>query len=154
MSELKAGEWNELERTSDEFPAGFVRTGGLNNFVIQFGGTVKGTIKVDDVQIWGNVEVEDAKPILAIGFDTQTETDNVKFDNAEGGLTESALSAATAKFWGYATLPFSWIANTWKGSDGLDLSNSESAVDLTPRGEEIVNGDHGIKETSGVINFK
>ena len=78
----------------------------------------------------------------------------MKYDYSQGGLSESALSASTAKFWGSSTLPFSWIANTWKGSDGLDLSNSESAVDLTARGETIVNGVGGIKQTSAPVNFK
>ena len=144
LADLTLGEWNELERTSDDFPEGFVRTGGLNNFVIQFGGAVNGTIKVDDVQIWGNVEVEDAQPILTEGFETQSAVDQVRFDNAQGGLNEAVLNAVEAKAYGHSTRPFGWVAQAWIGAGGYDLSLSENAVDLTDRGEQIVNAEGGL----------
>lgn len=154
IDQFQVGKWTEIEIVENAFTPNFNRKGSLQHFGFQFGGPVKGTIKIDDIQIWGNVEIEDAKPILTIGFESQAEIDKVKYDYSQGGLSESALSASTAKFWGSSTLPFSWIANTWKGSDGLDLSNSESAVDLTARGETIVNGVGGIKQTSAPVNFK
>lgn len=144
LADLTLGEWNELERTSDDFPAGFVRTGGLNNFVIQFGGAVNGTIKVDDVQIWGDVEVEDAQPIMTEGFEAQNAVDKVRFDYAQGGLSESVLNTVDAKAYGHSTRPFGWIAQAWIGAGGYDLSLSESAVDLTDRGEEIVSAEGGL----------
>lgn len=153
LSELVVGQWNELERTSDDFPAGFVRTGGLNNFVVQFGGAVNGTIKVDDIQIWGDVEVEDAQPILTVSFESQSEIDSVIFDSAQGGLSEGVLGGANAKYWGYSTLPFGWVANSWIGAGGYDISESESAVDLTLRGEDIVSGPFGIEMTSRPASF-
>lgn len=145
-STLNYGEWNTLEWTRDDFPSVFVRTANLKNFVIQFGGNVTGTIKVDDIQIWGDVEVEDAQPLWVMGFETETETNKFAFDYAQGSLTEGVL--ATAKYFGVATLPYGWIAPYWKAESPLDLSESDTAVDLTERGEEIVNGEYGIKNTS------
>lgn len=119
----------------------------------QFGGPgVDATIKIDDLQIWGNVEVEDAQPILVQNFDTVESVDTFAFDYASG-LDESSLAANNAKFWGVSTLPFGWIANSWIGSEGFDMCYSESAVDLTPCGDEIVNGAKGIAETSIKANF-
>jgi hypothetical protein len=63
------------------------------------------------------------------------------------------LAGANAKAWTNSTLPFGWIANSWIGNGGYDMSLSESALDLTPRGEDIVNGEYGIEATSIPINF-
>ncbi|QEY17888.1 hypothetical protein D0C16_18960 [Cellvibrio sp. KY-GH-1] len=153
IDKFTPGDWTEFTYTVDSFPDGFNRKGIMNNFVIMFGGNVNGTIKVDDVEIYGNVEVEDSQPILTVGFESQAEADVFKFDYASGGLSEGVLAGANAKAWVNSTLPFGWIANSWIGDGGYDMSTSESAVTLTPRGEEIANGEFGIKMTSLPASF-
>ncbi|HTF97275.1 MAG TPA: hypothetical protein VL995_14150 [Cellvibrio sp.] len=153
IDKFTPGAWTEFSYTVDSFPEGFNRKGHINNFVIQFGGNVNGTIKVDDIEIYGNVEVEDSAPILTIGFESQAEADAFKFDYASGGLSEGVLAAGNAKAWTNSTLPFGWIANSWIGNGGYDMSTSEGAVVLTPRGEEIANGQYGIKMTSIPASF-
>ncbi|MGV8834673.1 hypothetical protein [Cellvibrio sp.] len=154
IDQFTPGEWTEIEIVEDTFNPNFNRSGNLQHFGFQFGGPgVNATIKVDDVQIWGNVEVEDAQPILTMGFESQAEVDAFKFDYAGGALSDGVLAGANAKAWTNSTLPFGWIANSWIGNGGYDMSLSESALDLTPRGEEIVNGEYGIKATSAPVNF-
>lgn len=153
IDQFTPGDWTEFTYTVDSFPDGFNRKGIINNFVIMFGGNVNGTIKVDDIEMYGNVEVEDSQPILTLGFESQAEVDAFKFDYANGGLSEGVLVGANAKAWTNSTLPFGWIANSWIGNGGYDMSTSESAVSLTPRGEEIANGEYGIKTTSIPIIF-
>lgn len=153
IDKFTPGDWTEFTYTVDSFPDGFNRKGIMNNFVIMFGGNVNGTVKVDDVEIYGNVEVEDSQPILTLGFESQAEVDKFKFDYANGGLSEGVLAGANAKAWVNSTLPFGWIANSWIGDGGYDMSTSESTVTLTPRGEEIANGEFGIKMTSLPASF-
>lgn len=153
IGQFTPGQWTDVEIVEDAFDETFNRKGNLQHFGFQFGGPgVNATIKIDDLQIWGNVEVEDAQPILVQNFDTAESVDTFAFDYASG-LDESSLTANNAKFWGVSTLPFGWIANSWIGSEGFDMCYSESAVDLTPRGDEIVNGAKGIAETSVKANF-
>jgi hypothetical protein len=154
IEDFVPGEWNEIEIEEDTFVSGFNRLGNLQHFGFQFGGPgVNATIKVDDIQIWGNVEVEDAQPILVVNFESQADVDAFKFDYADGSQTEGSLASANAKAWTNSTLPFGWIANSWIGDGGYDMSTSESALVLTPRGEEIVNSQFGIKMTSMPVNF-
>jgi hypothetical protein len=154
IEDFVPGEWNEIEIVEDTFASGFNRLGNLQHFGFQFGGPgVNATIKIDDIQIWGNVEVEDAQPILVVSFESQADLDAFKFDYADGSQTEGSLASANAKAWTNSTLPFGWIANSWIGDGGYDMSTSESALVLTPRGEEIVNSQFGIKMTSMPVNF-
>jgi len=72
---------------------------------------------------------------------------------AESGAGSLNLdAAAAAKSAGWAVIPFGWTASTWYGAEndeiGLDISNSLDALDLTERGEEIVNGENGIRNTA------
>lgn len=154
-STLKAGEWNELEFKVTEFPDGFSRTLKPQMFGMQYRFVPAGTIKIDDIEIYGDTQVDDSQPILHVDFSTQEQLDAFKFDFASGGFSESAV--ATAKYADWRVVPFGWAASSWKGHTGdrvvLDISLDEDLVNLTERGEEIVNGELGIIETSLPANF-
>ncbi len=154
-NDLKAGEWNELEFKVTEFPEGFSRTLKPQMFGMQYRFVPAGTIKLDDIEIYGDIQIDDSQPILHVDFSTQEELDAFKFDFASGGFSESAV--ATAKYADWRVVPFGWAASSWKGHTGdnavLDISVDEDLVNLTERGEEIVNGELGIKETSLPANF-
>jgi hypothetical protein len=149
------GEWKELEFKVTDFPSNFSRTLKPQMFGMQYGSVPAGTIKIDDIEIYGDIEVDDSQPILNVDFATQEQQDAFKFDFAGGGFSESAV--ATAKYADWRVVPFGWTASSWKGHTGdaavLDISLDEDMVNLTPRGEEVVNGPAGIMETSVPANF-
>lgn len=152
QEDLVVGEWNELE-IEVQFPEGFSREGTPKHFGFEFGGNSSpDTVKVDDFEIWGMVaqEVEE-EVVLLVDFYYPWHVQNLGTDIAEGGLTPSSMDErVTLK---ELFKPFGWIAWSWIGNSeenaAWDLSFSESnALDLTPRGEEIVFGKGGIQETS------
>lgn len=149
------GEWKELEFKVTEFPDNFSRTLKPQMFGMQYGNVPAGTIKLDDIEIYGDTQVDDSQPILTVDFSTQTQLDAFVFDFSGGGFSESAV--ATAKYADWRVIPFGWAASSWKGHSGdatvLDISLDEDLVNLTQRGEEIVNGPAGIIETSIPANF-
>ncbi|MES2673496.1 MAG: hypothetical protein V4660_04620 [Pseudomonadota bacterium] len=149
------GEWTSLEFKVTEFPVGFSRTLKPQMFGMQYGNVPAGTIKLDDIEIFGATQVDDLQPIFTMGFETQSQFDSVVFDAASGGFTESGL--ASVKFAEWKVIPFGWLASSWIGNTGgnavLDISKAEDIIDLTARGEEIVNGVLGIKATSTPANF-
>ncbi len=150
------GGWKELEFKVTEFPSNFSRTLKPQMFGMQYGNVPAGAIKIDDIEIYGDIQVDDSQPILRVDFATQAQFDAFKFDFAGGGLSESAV--ATAKYPDWRVVPFGWTASSWKGHSGdaalLDISKDEDLVNLTERGEEIVNGPAGILQTSRAANFK
>lgn len=150
------GEWTELEFKVTDFPANFSRTLKPQMFGMQYGNVPVGTIKIDDLEIYGDIQIDDSQPILRVSFATQEQFDAFKFDFASGGFSESAV--ATAKYTDYRVIPFGWTASSWKGHVGeaavLDISVDEDMVNLTQRGEEIVNGPAGIAQTSHQVNFQ
>lgn len=152
---LTAGEWNELEFKVTEFPSGFSRTLKPQMFGMQYRAVSAGTVKLDDIEIYGDIQIDDSQPILHVDFSTQAQYDAFTFDFAGGGFSESAL--ATAKYSDWRVVPFGWTASSWKGHTGdkapLDISLDEGLVNLTERGDEIVNGSLGILETSVQANF-
>lgn len=149
------GEWTALEFKVTDFPANFSRVLKPQMFGMQYGNVPAGTIKLDDIEIYGDTQVDDSQPILLVDFSTQAQLDAFMFDFAGGGFSESAV--ATAKYADWRVVPFGWAASSWKGHSGdsavLDISNDEDLVNLTERGEEIVNGPLGIMETSLPANF-
>jgi hypothetical protein len=62
-----------------------------------------------------------------------------------------------AKIHGFGVVPYGWMAWSWKGNGeetkGFDMSTSEDSVELTTRGNEIVNGPNGIKASSVAAGF-
>jgi hypothetical protein len=157
IADFKPGEWTSFVFNTDTFAPGFARTQKLRHFGFRWKGVNfdKGVVKIDDVQLYGNKQVVDALPILNVDFSLQSQHDAFKFDFASGSFTASSL--ATAKFADWSVIPFGWLASSWKGNTGanavLDISKAEDIVDLTARGEEIVNGVLGIKATSRPANF-
>lgn len=149
------GEWTQLEFSVTEFPADFSRTLKPNMFGMQYGKVPAGTIKLDDIEIYGDTQVDDTQPILTVDFSTQQQLDAFVFDFAGGGFSESVV--ATAKYADWRVVPFGWAASSWKGHAGdkavLDISVDEDLVNLTERGEEIVNGELGIVDTARPANF-
>jgi len=93
--------------------------------------------------------------LLDITFAEQSDVDAWVFDYADGGFNESILEEA--KIYDYGVVPFGWLSWSWKGngegSEYLDMSTSENSVELTTRGEEIVNSANGIKATSVAAGF-
>lgn len=155
VDSFSPGEWKELEFKVTEFPANFSRTLKPQMFGMQYGNVPAGTIKIDDIEIYGDIQIDDSQPILSVDFSTQEQLDAFQFDFAGGGFSESAV--ATAKYADWRVVPFGWTASSWKGHSGdaavLDISNDEDLVNLTERGEEIVNGPLGIMDTSQPANF-
>lgn len=158
IADFNPGEWTSFSFTTDDFPSGFARTQKLRHFGFRWKGVNfnKDVVKIDDIQLYGNKQVVDAQPILSVDFSTQAQYDAFKFDFASGGFSESAV--ATAKYQDWRVVPFGWVASSWKGHTGdaavLDISKDEDLVNLTERGEEIVNGEFGIEATSVPANFK
>ncbi len=158
IADFKPGEWTSFEFKTDSFPEGFARTQKLRNFGFRWDG-VRGntdTVKIDDIQLYGNAEVEDSQPLYSNSFSTQDELDKFTLDFVGGALTQSSLVSAKTKDWKIS--PFGWMATSWIGNTGenavLDITKTEDKVDLTPRGEEIVNSTYGIKATSNPAGFK
>lgn len=154
IADLVPGGWASLE-FKPSFPASFSRTLKLNMFGFQFDNVPGGIIKFDDIEFIGDIQVPDAEPIFTLGFDNEEQYNSVKFDFAGGAFTESGL--ATAKYPDWKIVPFGWLASSWKGNTGdkavLDISKAEDIVDLTERGEEVVNSTFGIKGTSMPASF-
>lgn len=157
IADFKPGEWTSFEFKTNTFPDGFARTQKLRHFGFRWEG-VNGntdTVKIDDIQLFGNSEVEDSQPLFSTRFSTQAEFDKFVFDFAGGGFTQSAVVNAKVPAWKIA--PFGWMATSWFGNTGenevLNISKAEDKVDLTPRGEDIVNGTFGIKATSAPAGF-
>jgi hypothetical protein len=155
VADLEPGAWKSIEIKPNDFPAGYNR-GSLSMLGFQFEGTPAGTVKFDDIEIIGDTQVPDSLPLYTMNFDNQAEIDAVKFDFAGGALSESALVSAKGKDWKIA--PFGWTASSWIGNTGanavLDISKAEDLVDLTARGDEIVNFPlFGIKATSLPATF-
>lgn len=158
IADFKPGEWTSFEFKTDTFAEGFARTQKLRHFGFRWDG-VRGntdTVKIDDIQLYGNTEVEDTQPLYSNTFETQQAVDNVNFDFAGGTFGASTLVNAKSKSWKIA--PFGWLAYSWYGNTGenapLNITNTEDKVDLTPRGEEVVNGEFGIDATSVPASFK
>lgn len=149
-TEFAPGEWKEFEFPLDNFPDYFSRTLSPKRFGFQFGGVPAGTMKFDDIEIIGDTQVDDSQPVYTLDFSSQADLGKVKFDFAAGSFNESAL--ASAKSFEWKVVPFGWTATSWKGNAGanaaLDISKAENVVDLTARGEDIVNSTFGIKATS------
>jgi len=156
VDKFTPGEWTALEFKVTDFPSNFSRTLKPQMFGMQYGNVPAGSIKIDDIEIYGDIQIDDSQPILRVDFSTQAQFDAFKFDFAGGGFSESAV--ATAKYPDWRVVPFGWTASSWKGHTGdtavLDISTDESLVNLTERGEEIVNGPAGIVQTSSPANFK
>ena len=93
--------------------------------------------------------------MMTIDFSTPEQLESFAPDTSLSTFSESVLS--TAKMSAWKIVPFGWIATTWVGSgenEGLSISSSEDLMQLTPRGEEIVNGEGGITETSEAVSFE
>jgi hypothetical protein len=148
VADLVPGDWANIEIKLTSFPSGFSRVLKPQMFGFQFNNAPGGVIKFDDIEVIGDTQVDDSKPVFTLGFSTQAELDSVKFDFGAGSFTESALASAKSSEW--KVIPFGWLATSWKGTTNgeLDISKAEDIVDLTARGEDIVNSTFGIKATS------
>lgn len=157
IADFNPGEWTSFTFTTDNFPPDFVRTKGLQFFGFVWKGVNfdPGTVKIDDIQLYGNTEVDDSEPTLALDFSQQAQVYGLKPDFVKGSLSSSSVDIA--KVWGFNVSPFGWIASTWRGGvadmAGLDISTSDKTFSLTARGEEIVNGANGITATSVLATF-
>lgn len=155
-TDLTPGEWTSVEFKVTSFPDGFSRVLKPQMFGVQLNNMPGGTFKLDDIEVVGDTQVDDSQPIWTLSFSTQEQYDSVKFDFGTGSLTESAVATAKSPEW--KIIPFGWTATSWIGNTGdkaaLDISKQEGVVDLTARGEDIVNSMFGIKATSAPVNLK
>jgi hypothetical protein len=149
-SEFVPGEWKEFEFALNNYPANFSRALSPKRFGFQFDKVPAGTMKFDDIEIIGDTQIDDSQPVYMLDFSSQADLGKVNFDFGAGSFTESVL--ASAKSFEWKVVPFGWTATSWKGNTGanagLDISKAENVVDLTARGEDIVNSMFGIKATS------
>ncbi|WP_027330646.1 hypothetical protein [Marinimicrobium agarilyticum] len=154
MEAINYGEWSdiEFEITDEDYPADFARTLSPQMFGFQYGDTVAGEFKVDDVEIIGDSVVDDLQPIYEQGFESAGAVDELEVDFTSGAL--DAGSMLTAKTLGWHVVPFGWTASTWFSSNELSLSEQADEAVLTERGERVVNGANGILETSEPVMFE
>ncbi len=120
------------------------------------------TAKTEPVQIRNftvDTLVEVDQTVLALDFETAAEVTDFAFRD-RGELSDINWLASfddTVKTGSLGINPFGWIAWTWKSDDeesshwSLSLSDGftvpddpDSGVDLTDRGEDVVNGIYGI----------
>lgn len=149
------GAWNEIVFTGFDWS----EFGQLQGLGIQFGGIISThsepiTIDYIRAEQEGLVPVE-LETLLNMSFTEQKDADAWTLDYAEGGFDATILE--NAKIHGFGVVPYGWIAWSWKGNGeetkGLDMSTAEDSVELTTRGNEIVNGSNGIKSSSVVAGF-
>lgn len=155
LSDFTLDEWTDVTFEAQDF----TMIQNLQRFGMQVGGVGSNNseaILIDfiRVQIEGLVPVE-LDTLLDITFAEQADADAWMFDYADGGFNESVLEEA--KVYDYGVVPFGWLSWSWKGngegSEHLDMSTSENSVELTTRGEDIVNSTSGIKATSIEVGF-
>ncbi|UTF61591.1 glycoside hydrolase family 5 protein [Gilvimarinus sp. DA14] len=154
MSGITYGEWNDLqfEITDEDYPEGFSRTLSPQMFGFQYGGTLAGQFKLDDIEIIGDSVVDDLQPIYEQGFSTMGSIDDLAVDFTQGALDSGSMLAAKKP--GYHVVPFGWTASTWFDTSALTIADDVQGEVLTERGEEIVNGANGIAETSFPVMFE
>lgn len=154
MSAINFGEWNDLEFeiTDEDYPEGFSRTLSPQMFGFQYGGTVAGEFKLDDIEIIGDSVVDDLQPIYEQGFNTMGSVEDLSVDFTSGAL--DAGSALAAKSMGFHVVPFGWTASTWYDTSALTITEDVEGEVLTERGEQIVNGPTGITATSLPVMFE
>lgn len=159
IAELTPGEWVSFE-VDVEFPAAFDRSGTPQNFGFQVLGLYDlpdAPIKISDFRIEGDVPLEVEEDVVElIDFHYPAHFDTLSVDFVEGGLDAMVLLEQVESY--QRSKPFNWIAWSWignpEGMETLDMSFSEdTSVDLTERGEQIINGKGGIMETSVPVNF-
>lgn len=163
------GGWTTISRTINDINADYGYMGKPGEFVVD---QVPRSI---GVQI-GSVSTEKTQPILIddfrleqemgvvlpetvlinIDFETQADVDGLLVSHV-GGPVWSASSLANAKSLGNGLNPFGWIAQSWFGlsepDDIFNISNSEGSLDITPRGEDIINSENGIGNTATEVSF-
>lgn len=164
MESINYGEWTEIEFeiTGEDYPVvgdegwgrdtDFSRTLSPQMFGFQYGGTIAGEFKLDDIEIIGDKVVDDLQPIYEQGFDTVGSVDDLAVDFTRGALDSG--SALTAKAMGFHVVPFGWTASTWYDDSALTIAEDVLGEVLTERGEEIVNGENGITATSMPVMFE
>ena len=95
--------------------------------------------------------------LLDFKFTDVSEFEVFTFDFAGGSLDELAIANGFTH--SYGGKPFGWLAWSWEGNSGenaiLEMSNiegfvedAENLLDLTERGEKIINGVNGIVNTA------
>lgn len=162
VAELEGDAWNSIEiPTITEESIGFASDGFDITRVDKIGieiaasgkpASITGPIYIDNAGITGTRETLFSEPFVG-------NIDDWEFDWAEGSLDETLIMEQNVVFHSteLSADPYGWIAWSWKGNGGdavlLDMSNQEGEVDLTQRGEEIVNGLYGIKNTAEKAGF-
>ncbi|MGL6160808.1 hypothetical protein [Microbulbifer sp.] len=154
MEAIDYGEWNEVEFeiTDEDYPEDFARTLSPQMFGFQYGDTVAGEFKLDDIEIIGDKVVDDLQPIYEQGFDTAASVEGLEVDFTLGALDAGSMVAA--KSLGWHVVPFGWTATTWYDASALTITEDVLGELLTERGEEVVNGPHGITATSLPVIFE
>lgn len=154
IAELKPGEWVTFEMDV-VFPEAFERTGVPQNFGFQAIGLYDlpdAPIKISDFRIEGYVPAEVEEEVVALfDFHYTDHFNALSVDIVGGGLDGMVLLEDMDVY--ERSRPFGWLAWSWignpEGRESLDMSFSEqTSLDLTERGEAIVNGKGGLKETS------
>ncbi|WP_045860670.1 cellulase family glycosylhydrolase [Teredinibacter purpureus] len=163
---ITPGEWMDISQVVD-FPVScgaeqddgslldFARDGTPQHFgfeIVAAEGTALTTdaVLMDYFIVEGLIPVEKEDVVLSlVDFFYLHEFENLAVDYTDGGLVAEGL-LDTALSIEQRSAPFSWIASSWFGNtlEEMDLDMTytvDDAEDLTPRGDEIVNGKGGIK---------
>ncbi|WP_416307795.1 cellulase family glycosylhydrolase [Neptunicella sp. SCSIO 80796] len=155
LADFNLGDWTVITFENVDFT--MVQT--LQRLGVQVGGVGANKdepILVDYIKVEkiGLVPLE-LETLFNMGFNDPADVDAWSLDYTDGGFNDEVLSEA--KMHGYGIVPFGWMAWSWKGNGDdtavLDMSTSEDSVELTTRGNEIVNGPNGIKSSSEPAGF-
>lgn len=165
VSGLTLNQWNTIIITINDFKndAGYISDDfNLEFSPVAFGIQIAGVeevksqaILIDNFKITMDVGDFTDKILLDLTFENSTEVESFVVDESPDLSQFDWVSAFTGdeKQQGFGVDSFGWIAWSWKGGEELDISNQEASVDLTQRGEEIVNDLSGIGATSIPASF-
>ncbi len=155
IDDFTPGAWNKIVFENTDWTS----FGALQALGIQFGGIA--TVHTEAITIdYVHAEVEciipeELETLLNMSFTEQSDADLWTLDYSDGGFNSETL--ANAKNHGFGVVPYGWLAWSWKGNGAetavLDMSTAENSVELTTRGNEIVNGPNGIKASSTPAGF-
>lgn len=166
IKDLNYGEWNTVTVAISDFAAdagyispGFILDKRPQSFGLEFtniNSAKTEAIRLDNFRITSVSTLVPSNIVVDLTFETQDDADKIALSYVGGDVwMESSL--VDAKFLDFGVDPFGWIASVWTGApegrELLNISNLEDMVDLTPRGDDIVDSEVGIFATSVLASF-
>ncbi len=171
------GEWQTIEVAISDFSKeanyaapGFVFEGAITQIgveVAQVRSAKTQPVRFRNFKVDKVTELEEAA-LFELEFETEEDVADFEFIDRPELSSSSWLSSfnVDTKTRTFGILPFGWLAWSWTGNveqyagwnlatqDGFVVpGDAESGVDLTDRGEDVVNGVYGIMMTAEPVEF-